>query len=493
DEYGEGYGSFFEFDTSTKIFNVKKQIIQAEGIGPTKMIKAPDGNFYGTFPWAGTNWVGSIYKYNPVTDSFSIIHTFSGLDGSYPEAKLILANDGFLYGTTTRGGSMDAGTIYKIDVWNNTFTKLQDVVSTSLIYPLSSLYQASNGKMYGTTKHGIYGFGALYEYDVSMNTINSLVDFDSTNYGASPSGAVIELSNGLLGGTTSLGGNHGFGVIYQYNILLDSMIIVHHFDSTVNGASDELLDAGNNKFMGVSYGGGNYNQGVLYEYDKQTSTVSIQQHFKDSIGASPWIVPIRILDITNILQTHCQLKMFLQGYYEGASMMKSVLQNQGVAVNSALTDTVTIELHDTIAPFGIAYSFTGILATNGIVMCSFPVACNGHSYNVVVRQRNSLETWSAAPLLMSEGAAFDFSTAASQAYGNNQIEIEPGVFAIYSGDLNQDGFIDSFDFPALDTDIFNGVNGVYVNTDLNGDGFVDSFDFPVFDANSYNGVSAMMP
>ena len=89
--------------------------------------------------------------------------------------------------------------------------------------------------------------------------------------------------------------------------------------------------------------------------------------------------------------------------------------------------------------------------------------------------------------------SYDFSTAASQAYGNNQIEVEPVVFAIYSGDLNQDGFIDSFDFPALDSDIFNGVSGVYVNTDLNGDGFVDSFDFPVFDANSYNGVSVMTP
>jgi len=73
------------------------------------------------------------------------------------------------------------------------------------------------------------------------------------------------------------------------------------------------------------------------------------------------------------------------------------------------------------------------------------------------------------------------------------IEVDLGVWAFFSGDINQDGFVDSFDFPALDTDIFNGVNGLYVNTDLNGDGFVDSFDFPIFDANSYNGVSVMTP
>ena len=110
-----------------------------------------------------------------------------------------------------------------------------------------------------------------------------------------------------------------------------------------------------------------------------------------------------------------------------------------------------------------------------------------------ISHRNSIQTWSANPVLLTNQFNYDFTTAASQAFGNNQIEVEPGIFALYSGDINQDGFIDSFDFPLLDTDIFNGVSGVYVNTDLYGDGFVDSFDFPVFDVNSFNGVSVMTP
>ena len=73
------------------------------------------------------------------------------------------------------------------------------------------------------------------------------------------------------------------------------------------------------------------------------------------------------------------------------------------------------------------------------------------------------------------------------------VEVEPGVWAIYTGDLNQDDFIDSFDFPIFDLDASNGVAGVYVATDMNGDGFVDPFDFPVFDVNSFNGVSAVYP
>ena len=77
--------------------------------------------------------------------------------------------------------------------------------------------------------------------------------------------------------------------------------------------------------------------------------------------------------------------------------------------------------------------------------------------------------------------------------GDNQVEVQTGKWAFYTGDLNQDDFIDGNDFPPFDTDSFNGVNSEYVATDMNGDGFVDVNDFPVFDNNSFNGVSSIHP
>jgi len=58
--------------------------------------------------------------------------------------------------------------------------------------------------------------------------------------------------------------------------------------------------------------------------------------------------------------------------------------------------------------------------------------------------------------------------------------------------MNQDEFVDSFDFPALDSDNLNFASG-FLATDLNGDGFVDSFDFPIFDSNNINFVSSIHP
>ncbi|MBL7772952.1 MAG: hypothetical protein JNM95_08830 [Chitinophagaceae bacterium] len=73
-------------------------------------------------------------------------------------------------------------------------------------------------------------------------------------------------------------------------------------------------------------------------------------------------------------------------------------------------------------------------------------------------------------------ANYDFSTSANQAFGSNQKDVEPGVWAIYSGDINQDGAIDVFDYLLQDTDIIASVSG-YLPFDLNGDGSVDAFDY----------------
>ena len=74
-----------------------------------------------------------------------------------------------------------------------------------------------------------------------------------------------------------------------------------------------------------------------------------------------------------------------------------------------------------------------------------------------------------------------------------QVELEPNVFGIYSGDMNQDGFVDVSDYPAFDYDASIGVYAEYVATDLNGDGFVDVSDYPLFDLNSSVGVYAILP
>ncbi len=187
------------------------------------------------------------------------------------------------------------------------------------------------------------------------------------------------------------------------------------------------------------------------------------------------------------------LKAWLQGYNLGSASMASVLMNQGVvSATPDQTDSITIELRSSTWPYTLLSSSKQIIPTNGM-LTYHGLTSVGQSCYIVIKHRNHLETWSANPVALSENTIYDFTTVASQAYGDNQVEVEPGLFAFYSGDMNQDGYIDGFDYPALDSDTQNNVSGIYVATDLNGDGYVDGFDYPLFDQNSQNNVSVITP
>ena len=275
------------------------------------------------------------------------------------------------------------------------------------------------------------------------------------------------------------------GTLWYWGTSQDANYLDVNVPTQMNGNYGQIVSigAGDDFYMFLNSAGNMYAWGRNHG-GQFGSAANNLQHFTPESAACITTV-ISILNITP--------KLFLQGYYTGSNTMATVLTNQGIGSSTTNVDSVTIELREAASPYVEAASFTGVLQTDGNLVCTFPGAVKDNSYYIVIKHRNGIETWSSNPVLMTSNASYDFTNAANKAYGDNQVEVESGVWAMYTGDINQDGFIDSFDYPALDTDIFNGVSGVYVNTDLNGDGFVDSFDFPVFDVNSFNGVSVMTP
>lgn len=90
--------------------------------------------------------------------------------------------------------------------------------------------------------------------------------------------------------------------------------------------------------------------------------------------------------------------------------------------------------------------------------------------------------------------SFNFNLDSSQTYGNNvkQVDSNPLIYAIYSGDVNHDGTIDLNDV----LQIFNDANSFstgYIVTDLTGDNIVDLNDVLIAFNNSVNFVSIMKP
>ncbi|MBL0108089.1 MAG: FG-GAP repeat protein [Ignavibacteria bacterium] len=189
--------------------------------------------------------------------------------------------------------------------------------------------------------------------------------------------------------------------------------------------------------------------------------------------------PVAITESPNMT---LNLTMFIEGFYNAGS-------------NSQVSDTILVELRNSASPFAIADQSTALVSANGSVQLKFGNATNGNYY-IAVKHRNSIETWSAGVIALSRTtpASFDLASSLSQAFGNNQKQVDtsPVRFAIYSGDINQDGTIDASDVSDTDNDAFSSVSG-YVRTDVTGDDFVDAGDVSIVDNNAFNAVSVVTP
>jgi len=187
------------------------------------------------------------------------------------------------------------------------------------------------------------------------------------------------------------------------------------------------------------------------------------------------------------------LTAFLEGLYASAGVMRQAFDYIGPHFGPGIADKVNVELHNAINYAIIEYSANNVNLTTGgnITISTIPDSFNG-SYYITIRHRNSIETTSAFPVSFASGAInYDFSTAASQAYGSN-LKPMGSYFVIYGGDPTQDGFVDGSDISAVDnasTALLLGYNP----EDVNGDGIVDGSDMALVDNNSTAIVQSEKP
>jgi uncharacterized repeat protein (TIGR03803 family) len=83
------------------------------------------GNLYGTTISGGRPRRGVVFRLNVTTGEETVLHTFSGSDGSPPQGPLVADSEGSLYGTTNAGGDPSChppygcGVVFKIKLPNN--------------------------------------------------------------------------------------------------------------------------------------------------------------------------------------------------------------------------------------------------------------------------------------------------------------------------------------------------------------------------------------
>ncbi len=153
-------------------------------------------------------------------------------------------------------------------------------------------------------------------------------------------------------------------------------------------------------------------------------------------------------------------------------------------------DSVKIELRQSVSPYNIIATGNSILdSLNFTSLFSFPSIIPG-TYYIVYKHFNSLDTWSKSggeTFNYTDTATYNFTSSASQAYGNN-LKLKGSKYCIISGDVDRDGYIDASDASPIDNDSYISRTGRFLPTDLNGDNFVDADDMNIQDNNRNRGV-----
>ena len=223
------------------------------------LLEGTDGNFYGTtYSEDSRNSLGTVFKITP-NGKLTTIHTFNGTDGSLPTGTLIQATDGNLYGTTTGG----CGTVYKIEP-SGAFSNLYVFCSGGNCGDGCSLYsgviQGTDGNLYGTTNEGgANGTGTVFELTLSgtLTTLYSFADMGSPFGG--PDGGLVQATNGIFYGTTSLGGDlscekYGCGTVFSLDTGLAPFVtFVQKAGKT--GRTAQILGQGLTRTTSVSFNG----------------------------------------------------------------------------------------------------------------------------------------------------------------------------------------------------------------------------------------------
>ena len=101
------------------------------------------------------------------------------------------------------------------------------------------------------------------------------------------------------------------------------------------------------------------------------------------------------------------LRIFIEGFYIGGNRMRATIDP---VIYPNLCDIVKVELHFPASPYGLFKFIQGTINTDGRGIFTFPVQVVGQAYYIVIKHRNTLETWSKYPVLLNSSEVnYDFT------------------------------------------------------------------------------------
>jgi uncharacterized repeat protein (TIGR03803 family) len=240
------------------------------------LAESPDGYVYGTTQrGGGSGNGGTLFKISP-KDEFSTAYTFCSkdlcLDGSSP-VGVTFDSAGNMFGTTIAGGAHREGTLFEMTAAGK-YKVIHDFCALAICADGNlpgAVTAVRDGYLYGvTTTGGASNGGTIFAVtpEGRFETLYSFCKGPNCLDGQQPNPVLVEGHDRNIYGTTLAGGGHGHGVVFQITprgeyTILHSFCAQEHC-ADGNNVQDGLSVAQDGSLYGTTAGGGTKSAGTIF-------------------------------------------------------------------------------------------------------------------------------------------------------------------------------------------------------------------------------------
>lgn len=284
-----GSGSIYRVRTNGADYAVLHSFDRIrDGAEPTGgIIESREGVLYGTTFRGGTDDAGTIFRIGKDGSGFRVLHHFAASnDCRFPQSELLEGKDGRLYGTATGGGGRRLGGIFRINKDGSEYAITTDFYRgqpDDPRTPTGGLMQAPDGLIYGTTKAGgPRNSGTIFRLDASGRFIGASGLGPAEKGLTQPEGTLLLGSDGWLYGTCTQGGFADAGGIFRVSREGNNFTVLHEFGAIVDDArqpSAGLVEVGDGSLLGTSLAGGTVDKGTIFRINKDGRGYQTLHHF----------------------------------------------------------------------------------------------------------------------------------------------------------------------------------------------------------------------
>lgn len=283
---GSGYRVLFAFD------QFQQKAWQPAGIP----VEDAQGYLYGSTSRGGTNDLGTLFRIRKDGTGMDILRSMDPAQGATPSDGVVWGRDGALYGTAIAGGSFAGGTLFRVQPDGSGFQILRHFGSPTGdgIQPRRLTADVGSGVFFGTTDSGgASNRGTVFGIDDSGANYIVLRSFEgSPADGAGPNSGLLLDTNGFIYGTTVSGGSSNKGTVFRIRTNGQDYAVLHHFSETpTNGANPSagLAMGSDGRLVGTTQGGGTNFGGTIFAIRPDGGGFTILHRFRGGTvdGAQP--------------------------------------------------------------------------------------------------------------------------------------------------------------------------------------------------------------